>query len=223
MSAELSAPSARSALPRRGVATMAALGVGLLLAGIFSLGLWRVLSGSENLPFADGAANPPAAHVTEGDTYSLAVPGGVRALIAHGVYGDPQGALTLECQWSVGHVPPQVLDVNAERTDTKAETTVGRFTAPVTGSIRVTCSNWGAVFVPDADGAASDTAGWLLVASTVLLTAGVACALSAARTASLQRSRWPGEDDEVEGFVDGAVGGRSDDEVGRRHGEDVVP
>ena len=211
----------------RRIATSAALGVGLLLAGVLSLGLWRVLSGGENLPFADGAAHPPAAHVTEGDTYSLAAPGGVRALIAHGVYGEPQGTLNLECQWSLGRAPSQALNVSAELTDTKAETTVARFVAPVTGSIRVTCANWGAMFIPDADNAPADTAGWLLVASTVLLAAGAAFALSAARLSSLVRADRPsdryGEDDEIEGHVDVGVRSGPDLEVGGRDGGDVVP
>src|SRR3954470_8647982 len=124
----------------RGLAVRGALGAGLLLAGLLCLALWRVLSGSENLPFAEGAGAPPAAHVTEGDTYSLAVPGGARAMVAHGVYGASGGPLSLSCEWSVGGSQPQSLAVTPENSDTKAETTVARFAAPITGDIRVTCA-----------------------------------------------------------------------------------
>lgn len=207
----------------RGTALLGALGAGLLLAGLLCLGLWRVLSGTENLSFTDGAAAPPPAHVTEGETYSLAVPGGVRAMIAHGVYGAPAGQLSLSCDWSIGASLPQSLSVTPENTETKAETTVARFDAPVTGSLRVTCANWGAVFVPDADNVAADTSGWLLLLSVVTLTAGVAFALSAARQVSLRSSRRGGADEEVERFVDlGQLPGY-DGEVRYGDGSDVPP
>src|SRR4051812_4918525 len=123
----------------RSVATRGAIGAGLLLAGLFCLALWRVLSGSENLAFTEGAGTPPVAHVTEGDTFSLAVPGGAPAMITHGVYGAPGGTLSLNCDWSVAGSVPETLAVTPENTDTKAETTVARFAAPITGKVRVTC------------------------------------------------------------------------------------
>ncbi len=212
----MSAPEARP----RGTALRGAVGVGLLLAGLLCLALWRVVSGTENLAFAEGAGTPPAAHVTEGETYSLAVPGGARAMVAHGVFGPPGQALSLSCDWSVGSAPAQGLTVAAEHVDTKAETTVARFTAPITGEIRVTCANWGAVFVPDADDVASDTSGWFLLAAIVALTAGAGLGLSAAREL-WERSRRAREDDEVEGFVDVGSPLRYDREVGDDDAGDV--
>jgi hypothetical protein len=40
----------------------------LVLIGLASWGLWRVLSGSEALPFAKGVSPPSAAHVTRDKT-----------------------------------------------------------------------------------------------------------------------------------------------------------
>lgn len=206
----------------RSVAVRGAAGAGLLLAGLLCLALWRVLSGTENLAFTHGAATPPLAQVTRGDTYSLAVPGGARAMIAHGVYGQPGGTLSLSCDWSLGGSPPESLELTPENTDTKAETTVARFVAPVTGDIRVTCANWGPVFVPDADNVAADTSGWFLVAAVITLTAGVGFALSAARELS-SRPRRTGEDEQVERFVDLRDVRGQDGEVAGRDGRDVAP
>jgi hypothetical protein len=189
----------------RALAVRGALGAGLLLAGLLCLALWRVLSGTENLAFTEGAGSPPAAHVTEGDTYSLAVPGGAPAMVAHGVFGATGGPLSLSCEWSEGGSPTQSLSVTPENTDTKAETTVARFAAPVTGDIRVTCANWGPVFISDADDVGADTSGWFLVAAVITLTAGIGFALSAAREVSLRSSGGSGgsgEDDQVQRYVD---------------------
>lgn len=206
----------------RGLAVRGALGAGLLLAGLLCLALWRVLSGSENLAFTDGAGAPPLAHVTEGNTYSLAVPGGAPAMIAHGVYGPAGGTLELSCDWSEGGSQPQSLSVTPEKTDTKAQTTVARFAAPVSGDIRVTCANWGPVFVSDADDVAGDTSGWFLVGAVITLTAGIGFALSAAREIALRSSGRTGEDDEVEREVDVRDGGRQDGEVGEFDTRDVT-
>ncbi len=84
-------------------------------------------------------------------------------MVAHGVFGPSGGALQLTCDWSVGGSQPETLSVNPENTDTKAQTTVARFDAPITGEIRVTCANWGPVFVSDADDVSADTSGWFLV------------------------------------------------------------
>ena len=210
-------------VPARGLAVRGALGAGLLLAGLLCLALWRVLSGSENLAFAAGAGVPPAAHVTRGETYSLAVPGGARAMVAHGVFGPAGGALQLSCDWSVGGSQPETLSVDPEHTDTKAQTTVARFAAPVTGEIRVTCANWGPVFVSDADDVSGDTSGWFLVAAVVALTVGVGFALSAARELSLRGSAGNGEDDEVERGIDVRDFGGTDGEVREFDARDVTP
>ena len=168
-----------------------AFGAGLLLLGFLCLALWRVVSGAEHQAFAIGATPADSYAVKAGNDYSLAVPGGVRALVKHHipqVPGQNGTVLGLSCQWSVGGSANQALSLAVESLDTKAETTVARFTSPVTGKISVTCDGWGRVFIPDADSGSSDPSGWFLLLSILALTVGASLALSAGYTASRERA-----------------------------------
>lgn len=197
----------------------------LLLIGLAALGGWRVLSGTESQPFAEGASPPGTVQVTQNRTYSLAVPGGAPAMLAAGVAATPTSSgdeLGLECSWSINGTAAQSLTVSPESVDTKAETTVGHFIAPATGALKITCAHWGAMYVPDSDDRAGDPSGWLLVLSTITLTVGGALALSAIYAATAARSAGsPRKDDEIERLVhvvrvrseDGEVG---DDDRGDR-------
>jgi hypothetical protein len=159
----------------------AAIAVGLLLVGFLSLGLWRVVSGSEHQAFAKGATPPTASKVTEGKTYSLAVPGGVPALLSHGISqisGANGNQPALTCQWSIGGSASQSLVVSPESVGTKAETTVASFTAPASGEIAVSCDGWGRMFIPDAESGSSDPSGYFLLLSMITLTIGGSLALS---------------------------------------------
>ena len=178
-----------------------ALAVGLILIGLLSLGLWRVISGSEHQAFAIGATPAESYPVHEGDTYSLAVPGGVSALLKHGipkVSGQNGDTVGLTCSWSVNGSGSQALSTTPESVDTKAVTTVASFAAPVSGNMTVTCNGWGRMFIPDAASGASDPSGWFLVLSILTLTAGASLGLSAGYRASVlraeQRARWAAED-----------------------------
>ncbi len=160
-----------------------------LLLGLACVGAWRVIGGSQNLPFDSGATPPTSVEVTRGHTYSIAVPGGVGALQEHGVptrVVNGQDVINLECMWTpVGQPGPaaagQPLDVSTEAIGTKAETTVGHFVAPESGRLRVYCASWGAVFVPDSDDRSHDWAGLSLLLALILLTVGAALALSELR------------------------------------------
>jgi hypothetical protein len=170
----------------------------LVLVGLAGLGLWRVLSGTGDQPWDKGASAPPSAQVTAGRTYSLAVPGGVPAMLARGVPVAQNGGnqtISLQCFWTPVAGERLSLDVAAESADTKAENTVGHFTAPRTGPIHVDCDGWGAMFIPDADNRPADTAGWALLVAIVALTAGAGLGLSAARTAWQRRSELSADDD----------------------------
>jgi hypothetical protein len=173
-----------SPIPRAAVAVVA------LLAGLVCLGLWRVVGGMEKQPYAPGAQPRRSVTVTAGHSYTIAVPGGVPALLAAGVpvsTGDnQQQSPDLQCTWSTGGAP-QVLRVTPENTETKATEVVGSFLAPVSGRLTVDCQHWGTVFVPDADDAPGDPSGWFLLASTVLLAAGGAAAMSAGWNAASRR------------------------------------
>lgn len=173
---------------RRGAPTRAAAAVVALLLGLGLVGAWKLLDGSQNLPFDSGATPPSAVQLTRGHTYSIAVPGGVGAMLAHGVptrVVNGQTVMNLQCTWTrAGQAASgQPLTVAAESTDTKAENTVARFVSPVSGRVRVYCAGWGAVFVPDSGDRPYDWAGLALLLATILLTVGAALALSELRTA----------------------------------------
>jgi hypothetical protein len=172
---------------RRGGAGRATTAALLLLVGLAALGLWRVLSGSEALPYSDGSAPPASVQVTQDNTYSLAVPGGVRAMLAHGVptAASQSGSrlISLQCTLTGAGTGTQSLTVSAESTSTKAENTVGHFVAPVTGRVHVDCAGWGAMFVPDSDNRPTDWSGWALLVAVIALTIGGWLALSEIRLA----------------------------------------
>jgi hypothetical protein len=176
-----------------------ALATGLLLVGLLCLGLWRVISGSEHQAFAQGATPPESSAVTANHSYSLAVPGGVPALLKHGipeVSGQNGTTLGLLCRWSVAGSAFQALSISVEAIGTKAETTVGHFDSPVTGNISVTCDGWGRMFIPDADTKSGDPSGYFLLLSILTLSLGGGLALSAGYTASMQRGSRRASDDE---------------------------
>ncbi|HZZ95729.1 MAG TPA: hypothetical protein VFE19_01850 [Jatrophihabitantaceae bacterium] len=211
---------------RPGRVPRVAISAALLLIGLASWGLWRVLSGTEDLPFAQSASPPTSAHVTKDKTYSLAVPGGVRAMVARGVplaNSNSGQTLALHCSWSPGAGETRTLELSPESSDTKAENTIGHFDSPITGALHVDCDGWGAVFIPDADNRPADASGWALVLATITLTIGAGLGLSALRTTweRAQQSPTSDEYDEIEGSVDVAYVGRDDREVGSDDRGDV--
>jgi hypothetical protein len=214
---------------RRGGATRVAIATVLILVGLATFGLWRVLSGSEDLPFAQGAAPPASAHVTRDKSYSLAVPGGVKAMLAHGVpAGTVNGgqSISLQCTWSMGtSTDDQALTVSPESTSTKAENTVGHFDAPVTGRIHVNCDGWGAMFIPDADDRPADASGWALLVAMITLTIGAGLGLSELRMTwqRAQVSRASRDEDQVERFVDVTRFRGDNGEGGSGDRDDVAP
>ena len=181
-----------------------------LLLGLALVGAWRVVGGNQNLPYDTGATPASSVRVTRGQTYSIAVPGGVGAMLARCTPTRTVGGqdvVNLQCTWTPGSQAAspssgQPLTLSEESTDTKAENTVGHFVSPVSGQVRVYCSGWGAVFVPDSDDRPYDWAGLSLLLATILLTVGAALALSELR-AVLARPRAEsaepmGEDEYVE-------------------------
>jgi hypothetical protein len=201
--------------------------VALLLIGLATFGLWRVLSGSEDLPFAQGATPPSTVAVTSGHSYSLAVPGGVRAMHDHGVPLRVDGStLVLTCRYTTPGQPGTVaLSVSPEGLGSKYETTVGTFVAPISGRIHVDCSGWGAMFVPNSDDHSTDFSGWALLASIITLTIGAALTMTEIRVAMLRsaRLRSARDEDEIEGRVDVPVGRGQDEEIGGPDRGDVGP
>lgn len=211
---------------QRGGALRTVAALVLLLLGLACLGLWRVLVGTESLPYSSDANPPSNVRVTSGRTYSLAVPGGARTLLAHGfptVSNATGSTLGLQCTWSSPTLGSGALTVSPENTQTKAENTVGEFVAPVSGLLHVDCTGWGTMFVPDSDNRPTDWSGLALLLSVITLTAGGALGLSQLRLAwERTRSPWAtGEDDEIQAAVDVPLGGAQDGEVGRRDRGDL--
>lgn len=203
-------------------AARALIAIVTLLIGLALLGLWRVLDGNERVPFARDATPPRYVHVTSDHTYALAVPGGVRAMLARGIaVSQSQGTIALQCDYTPqGSAASISLQVSPESSESKAETTVGTFVAPVTGDIAVKCTGWGAVFVPNSDDRPTDYAGWALLGAIITLTAGAVLGLSELRLLTLRLSA-ARERDEVERVVDPPIGSGDDGEVGGRDRDDV--
>lgn len=158
----------------------------LLLAGVVLAAAFRLTSGGEHRAYAMGSAPPVAVPVAEGHSYELATPGGVRTALDRGISQLPgnDGApahLALDCTWSAGGAASQALTVAAEQVDSKAVNTVATFTAPISGSLRVSCAGLGPMYIAGAGG--GDPAGWLLLGAVIALTIGAGLGLSALRAA----------------------------------------
>jgi hypothetical protein len=203
-------------MPRASM-TRAAVGGGLIIAGLLLGVASRILSGTEHHAFAAGALAPVNAHVMTGRTYTLSTPGGVTALQARGV--DVSQA---KCEWSGAGSASQALVVAAAGSATKANNVVATFLAPITGDLHVACLGWGPMFLDDADDSSGDVAGWLLLLATLALALGVALGMAALRSTRADSERASREDDEIERLVH-AVHVRSEDrEVDGGDAEDVI-
>ena len=191
----------------------AAIAVVLVAIGLFCCGMFRVLSQSEHTSFASGSA-PQTVHLTSGNQYILSVRGGTKALLNRGI-----DVTNPNCTWSVGGTEAQALTVSPAGGSTKGTDAVATFIAPFTGNLHIECTNFGEMFVDNADNTSPDNAGWFLFAGVVALLIGGGLGVSAARDASLARSafRTSGEHDEIKGFVDIANGSLGDDEIHRPH------
>jgi len=185
---------------------------------VLGIGLWaayRLMAGTENHVFSPNAIPPDFSTVTANQSYKLSYPGGVRALADQGL-----DARVLSCTWSSPSAPSsptgvkQSLDVEGYNPGTRSRNEVAVFTGPTTGPIHVLCDGLGAMFIEDADDVARDPAGWFLVASTIVLTFGVALTMRVLRGApravedesdvpapAPNPPRVAGEDDEVQRLV----------------------
>lgn len=204
-------------MPRARAATASAA-VGLVVGGLLLAALYRIVSASEHHAYSANPVPTNSAHVTLDKTYLLSTPGGVTRLTKHGV-----DANTPQCEWSVGGSGSQALTVSAAGGSTKATNVVATFVAPFTGDVHVDCLGWGPMFIDDADDSTADTAGWLLLLATTVLTVGVALGLAALRSAGLASSRAAREDDEIERLVHAVQVRSGDEEILDPDGDDVRP
>jgi hypothetical protein len=207
---------------------MAFAGMLLTLAGLAMWVLYRVQAGSEAHSFAPGALAPRTVHITQGRTYHLAIPGGVKAEVALDIDSS-----VLRCTIATRGRAADGLDVTAESTGSKATNQIASFLAPFTGDAHLACAGLPPVFVDDADDAKADVSGFWLVFATICLTIGVPMLLSVLRrgprgsTVSTPRGagsvRTPGEDEEIQSLVQRARRRADDREVREFDGPDVGP
>jgi hypothetical protein len=178
----------------------------LVVLGVALWAAYRLTAGTEKHAYSPNAIPPDFASVTANQSYKLSYPGGVRALTDQGL--DPR---VLTCTWSSPAGAKQTLNVEGYRPDVESRNEVGVFEGPTTGKIQILCDGLGAMFVDDADNVAFDPAGWFLVASTIVLTIGVALTMRVLRGAPRRvedevapspHTPWAaGEDDEVQRLV----------------------
>jgi hypothetical protein len=211
--------------PRPTSARFAVAGVLLVLLGLGFWTLYWLRSGTEDHSFSRNPIPPTDVHLTKGKTYDLAVPGGVPAEQSLGL--DPASVqCTITASGAAGGTELAVLPESAT---TKATNQIASFIAPFTGRAHVQCRGLPPVFIDNADDAPADLSGLWIVLSTVALTVGIPLLISALRSAGQPRpvapapgsGLVPGEDEEIEGFVDRTRRGVVDREVGNGDTGDV--
>lgn len=151
-------------------------GAVLTLLGLVLFVLSRTALSGEHHAYAEGSA-PATVQVTAGHTYHLSLRGGVAK--AQSLGATPA---TLSCTLSSPATGSRGLSVTPEAADTKATQVIATFTAPVSGRVQVGCAGLPRLFVDDADGSAFDTAGLLVLATTVSWAVGVPLLLSGQRS-----------------------------------------
>lgn len=211
--------------PRRTTARLAFAGALLVVVGLGCWALYWLRSGTEDHSYSRNPIPPTTVHITLDKTYGIAIPGGVQAEQDLGL--DPG---SVRCTVSAASGATNPLPVTAEGTDTKATNQIASFLAPFTGRAHVQCQGLPPVFVDNADDASADVSGIWLVLATIALTVGVPLVISALRSAGRPRAAAPvvvgsavapGEDEEIEGFVERTRRGAADREVGDGDGGDV--
>jgi hypothetical protein len=199
--------TAQPAAPRR----LLAGGMVLVFVGLLSWVLYGYQAGRENHSYKPHGAPPASVRVESGHTYWLAVPGGVTALRAAGL--DPTAPTCTAAAPGQGPGQLRVTPVvSKDVSDTRFINRFASFVAAASASLRINCTGIGAVYVDNPAGAAFDWSGFWLVLASLALVVGLPLILAALR--GLGR---PGDEHEVEGFVDRPFGSGHDFEVGLGH------
>jgi hypothetical protein len=170
---------------------MAIVGTVLILAGLGSWALYVGASGDEPHAYARNGSPPQYVQVYAGNTYRLAVRGGVPAVIAAGVEIN-----SLTCTAAAPGQAPGALNISLEKTGSdprKIEQSepindIASFVASRNERLHIECGGLGPVFVDDAEGAAFDWSGVWLTLASILLLIGIPLILSSFRSAGRGRS-----------------------------------
>jgi hypothetical protein len=180
----------RIAVPGRG-----AIAVVLLVFGVLFFCLYFVLNGSEHHSFNSGATPPASVHITQGKVYEISTPGGVVGMQHRGL--DPN---SVSCSYTEDGGQATSLQISPLGAGTRTTHAVSTFIAPVTGDVRLDCTEMsGGVFVDDADNGAGDPAGLFLLLATIAISLAVPLGMSFLYKRSLERPR---HQDQVETVVD---------------------
>jgi hypothetical protein len=173
---------------RRGSRRAVAAVVLTILAIAFA-GIALIAAHSEQTSYFDRSTPPQYVHVTQGKSYLLSIHGGADTLAAQGLE-----ASSLKCQYATSpDGTAQSLTVSALASDSRAVNSVATIDAPLTGNIRVTCSNFtGNVYLDGADSAPFDLAGLYILLCVITLTFGLALGIAAIRGTTSRQN----EDDE---------------------------
>ena len=137
--------------------------------------------------FGRAAANSTAAHawtpdapprrtvqLSAGRDYTLSTPAGISALADQQGVDQPK----LRCSATPQSGSAVALKVTVGQVDRRIPHIVGQFRAPFSGPAAISCTGVGRVFVDDADDAAFDAAGLLVVLTVVALLVGATLTLS---------------------------------------------
>jgi hypothetical protein len=186
----------RPAYPRAALA-----GPLLLLVGVACWALFAAQSRSEHHAYNSGTNPPEVVRVVAGQTYAIAIHGGVAREAQLGL--DPAA---LRCTATQPGNAPGALRLTTENGDTKANDQIASFVSRISGDVQVRCDRIGAVYVDDAAGSSFDWSGLWLVLASIALVIGLPLTLSLVRGRRLRAAdsadRPVREDDEVERGVD---------------------
>jgi hypothetical protein len=164
--------------PSRKSPWMAIVGTVLVLAGLAAWALYVKTSGDEPHAYARGGKPPQYVEVKAGETYRIAIRGGVGAEALAGI-----APADLSCTAAAPGQAPGALNLTDESTDTKATNDIASFVSAINGRLHVECTGLGPVFVDNAEDAAFDWASFWLVVASLALIVGTALVLSALRAA----------------------------------------
>jgi hypothetical protein len=160
-------------------------GVALLLLAMVVFGGSRVLAAGQRHAY-DSRATPPATYrLTAGKDYQLSAPGGVAALTKAGLLVTGE---TVNCTSTDSAGVQRPLIIQSTKDDDRDLTEVATFQTDSTGTMHISCAGISKVFVDDADNAAADIAGSLMLLTIVLGVLGVLAAASGGYALSNERA-----------------------------------
>jgi hypothetical protein len=161
---------------RRSPGAVLAFGVVIVVLAMVFFAAARLVAGSQRHAYDRRATPPPTYHLSAGRTYQLSSADSVKTLIGRGALNKD----TLSCSTVSTDGVQQPLTIDSTITDDRSLHLFATFRSAITGDVHVTCASIGDVFVDDADDAATDWSGALVLLSTLLGVLGVIVMMSGA-------------------------------------------